>query len=440
MLKKIFLYLKNNRIIWIFIISLSVVLLLFKFETRKDILENRFSNLNYMGEVGTWAYLGDDIFKTFKELMPINEEKMETYIKQFVSSREIYPYEGFTVKNKDISNIVLIQLEGIDEITFNLKVNNEYVMPNLNLLKKKSVYINNAYDESGSGRTSDGEFLALTSLLPVANESMYIQYSLDNIASLPKILSQNGFKTVSIHGFEGSFYNRRTIHQQLGYNESYFLEELSEEAKEEDYLGWGLSDEFILNKAAEIIEASDDKLFLHAIMLTNHHPFDSATGAYEDVLFHEPENIVQNYLNSVRYTDLVIGNFIEELRKSGEMDNTLLVIFSDHDSGITEEIYNYYELDYDPDSFQYDKIPLLFYDGYNKKEEGMISGQSDIMPMILSYLDLNIPNNCMGLNYVDNKKIVYKQGYSIIGVNEIIPNTFDMDQVTKSFVEIRSKE
>lgn len=438
MFKKICLFVKENKILYGISVALMIIFFIFKFEIRTDILEKRFSNINYLGEVGTWGYLGDDVVTTVKDMLPVNQKDMQKNIDEFVKSREVEPYKGFrkSIQNK---NIVLIQLEGIDAISLDLKVNDKYVMPNLNMLKQEGVYINNAYDESGSGRTSDGEFLALTSLLPVANESMYIQYSLNNVVTLPKILAENGYETVSIHGFDGSFYNRRSIHQQLGYEESYFLEDLESEAEETDYLGWGLSDEYILNKVGEIIESSDQKLFIHAITLTNHHPFDAATGAYEDVLFNQPGNIVEYYLNSIRYTDLVIGKFIQNLENINVMEDTLLVIFSDHDSGITKEIYEYFDMEYDGDSFQYDKIPVLFYDGVNRREENMISGQADIMPMILSYLDLNIPQSSMGLNYIGGNKVVYKQSYTIVGSKEIAHNEFDMDQITRGFVKLRSK-
>lgn len=425
---------KNKKMWIVLIVSYFIIIVIFSNEMRADIISKKYSNLNYLGEVGTWVYFGDDILGTIQELIPLNRKKAKNNIEQFVENRQLIPYEfGECI---EAQNIVLIQLEGVDAISLDLQYEGQYVMPNLNKLKESSLYFSSAYDQSGSGRTSDGEFLATTSLLPVANESMYMSYQLDSVVSLPRVLSDHGYKTISIHGFEGAFYNRRNVHKTLGYQESYFLEELENEATDADYLGWGLSDEFVLNKTYELIKNMDEKVFVHTILLSNHHPFDAVTDACNELVVKNPQNIVENYLNSIRYTDTMIGELIDQLQGIGELDSTLLVIYSDHDSGITDQIFEYFNLEYDiAQNWQYDMIPLLFYYGKAGKGETMIAGQAEIMPVILSYLDIEIPKSCMGLNYIDGKKVVYKQMKNIYDDGVIGANLSNMDMVTKSFLE-----
>lgn len=423
----------QKRILVVLAGILSLIILILAYETRVDILEWRYSNKDYRAETGTWGYFLDDIYSTIKESIPISNAQARKIVESFKNGRQVLPYFD---DHKDALNIVLLQLEGVDAITLDLEIEGVYVMPHLHQLKEQGLYMNHAYDQTGSGRTSDGEFLAVTSLLPVENESMYLNCSLKDVESLPKILRRAGYNAFSIHGYESGFYNRRIAHSELGYEKSWFEEELEEESEEDDYLGWGLSDEYILGYAASLLE-QDEKTFLHVITLSNHHPFDAVSNKYEDVLIKEPENIVEYYLNSVNYVDNVIGDFVQTLDEMGILDKTLLVIFSDHDSGITQELYEYFGLEYDIDDMECDKIPLLFYGNGLCGSEDMPSGQADIMPMILSYLGIDIPDTCMGLNYIDGDKIVYLQDKDIVETGQKARSHFEMAEVTKSIIRYK---
>ncbi len=423
---------KNKRKYIILLCPYLIIIAIISVEMNSDIINKKYSNLNFYSQVGSWIFFCDDIIKTIQDIVPANKSKMQRNIESFKESRQILPYNF--EEHEDIENIILIQLEGIDAVSLELQYNGQDIMPNLNLLKRNYTYFENAFDQTGSGRTSDGEFLALTSLLPITNESMYLNYELGSIVSLPKILDAHNYQTVSIHGFEGSFYNRLNVHKELGYQKSYFLEDFKEEAIDSDYIGWGLSDKFILNKVYNLIKEADRKTFIHAILLSNHHPFDAVSETYDDLLIKNPQNIVEMYLNSINYTDLMIGELIENLQLLNIMDRTLIVIFSDHDSGITSEIYDYFNMEYDDsESWRYDKIPLIFCGQTNAHCEDLVVGQAEIMPMILSYLNIEIPDTCMGLNYINGKKVVYKQMHNIYAEG-IDASLLSMDLITKSII------
>lgn len=54
-----------------------------------------------------------------------------------------------------------------------------------------------------------------------------------------------------------------------------------------------------------------------------------------------------NYFRSVHYADQAIGQFIEELDKSGLLENTVIIIYGDHDARLPSEYYNIL-YNYDP--------------------------------------------------------------------------------------------
>lgn len=47
-----------------------------------------------------------------------------------------------------------------------------------------------------------------------------------------------------------------------------------------------------------------------------------------------------NYLRSVHYADSAIGEFIDNLDKEGLLENTVLVIYGDHDARLDFEDFN----------------------------------------------------------------------------------------------------
>ena len=49
-----------------------------------------------------------------------------------------------------------------------------------------------------------------------------------------------------------------------------------------------------------------------------------------------------SYFKSVHYADEAIGQLMEELDEQGLLDNTVIVIYGDHDAKVKEEEYEYY--------------------------------------------------------------------------------------------------
>ena len=52
--------------------------------------------------------------------------------------------------------------------------------------------------------------------------------------------------------------------------------------------------------------------------------------------------MLEDYFRSVHYADESIGEFIETLDEKGLLENTVVVIYGDHDARIEEENYNLY--------------------------------------------------------------------------------------------------
>ena len=109
-----------------------------------------------------------------------------------------------------------------------------------------------------------------------------------------------------------------------------------------------------------------------------------------------------NYFKSVHYADAALGEFFSEMDEAGLLDNTVVIIFGDHDARLPRSEFNLM-YNYDPatddikdkddptyveyDSFDYEldrKVPLIIWtkDGAVKGQYDYTMGMYDVMPTI----------------------------------------------------------
>ena len=150
------------------------------------------------------------------------------------------------------------------------------------------------------------------------------------------------------------------MHKNLGFDkfyskDSYVIDET---------IGLGLSDKSFYNQSVDIIknikEEQGTPYYGLLITLTNHTPFSDL-----DLIDEYPTTIdvqvnnqtvtreylnnttMGNYLRSVHYADEALGEFIEALDKDGLLEDTVLVIYGDHDARLDYDDYNLL-YNYDP--------------------------------------------------------------------------------------------
>lgn len=284
-------------------------------------------------------------------------------------------------------HVVYLQLESIDGLMLGGRKDGKPTMPFLETLADKHVQFSNVLDGTATGRTTDGEFLVLTSQVPLPRPPVFVSQRLDQIPSLPRVLGEAGYHTVSMHGFNGAFWQREQAHRALGYAEMNFAEDLDLDEK----IGWGWSDKQILGAAADRLIASEVPLFLHVITLTNHHP-------YNYVAQHRgiaPGAIEEEFLRSVRYVDDAIRGFCEQLQHAGVWDDCLIVIYSDHDSAIDTQMEVYLD-EFTPRLIP-DTVPLVMV-GFDRPAQrvDVITGLQDVPVMVLEELGIRVPATFLG--------------------------------------------
>lgn len=384
-------------------------------------------------------------------------------------------------------NIIVIHAESMQSFAMDLKFNGEEVTPNLNKLASKSINFTNYYSQVSVGTSSDTEFTFNTSLMPTNNGTAFVSYFDREYVSIPKLLKEKGYYTFSMHANNGSYWNRDVMHKSLGYDHFYSKKEYNID----EVIGLGLSDKSFFKQSIEKIKTINEKgkpYYGTVIMLSNHTPFadvdkygefnvdikdkaiNQETGKLEDVVYPYMEGTkMGNYLKSLHYADSALGEFIDGLDEAGILDNTVLVLYGDHDARLSKSEFNrlynydretddildsenenYKEIDY----YQYEllrKVPFMI---YSKDKENLhqdistVMGMYDAMPTlgnmfgfynkyqlgrdIFNHLDDNIvvfPNG----NWMTNKVYYNTQkGEQLVLKDAIISDEYVQDKITYS--------
>lgn len=379
------------------------------------------------------------------------EKAKKTFDEYFAGKDEVQTNEYTNIFEG--KNVIVIHGESMMRNAMDLSFNDIEVTPTLNKLAKEGMFFSNFYSQVSVGTSSDSELTYNTSLMPTKSGTAFVSYSDRDYISTPKLLKEKGYYTFSMHANNADFWNRRAMHNSLGYDR--FFSKADYKVTKENTIGLGLSDkEFFKQSISKIkkVAEKNDKWYGLSIMLSNHTPFSDVEkygdylvdikgtetkedGTTEEVTYPYMEGTkLGNYFKSIHYADSALGEFINELDEAGLLENTIIVLYGDHDARLPRadynKLYNYnmetheFLTEDDPnykeyDSFQYEvgrRVPFIIWSkdmaGTDlNKEITNVMGMYDVMPTL---------GNMLGFH---NK---YALGHDIFNINEnnivVFPN------------------
>ncbi|MCF0247523.1 MAG: LTA synthase family protein [Synergistes sp.] len=228
-------------------------------------------------------------------------------------------------------NLILIQAESLQSFVIGLKFNGHEVTPNLNAFVKEATYSANAYSQTGSGNSSDAEFLANAAFYPAASGTAFNRFAHNTFEAFPYTLNKNGYKTFAMHGDRASFWNRVHMYPSLGFpryvsKKDYIVD---------DSIGLGLSDRSFFKQSLAMMLKEPQPFFAFMVTLSSHYPFGFPKLMKESrfVSIGEYKNtIVGSYLVAIHYFDREFGEFIKELKRTGLYDKSIIAVYGDHNA------------------------------------------------------------------------------------------------------------
>ena len=319
---------------------------------------------------GIYVYQGNDLIASLKpQISPLFG--YDTAAKEFREYYDENTREDKTNKYTDIfkgKNVIAIHAESIQNYLLDTEINGKPITPNLKRLASEGMYFSNFYAQESVGTSSDTEFTYSTSLLPASSGTVFVSYWDREYPSIQKFLKEDDYYVFSMHANKGNFWNREVMHKELGYDKFYYYDK---DYKLDEMIGLGLSDKSFFNQSVQKIKdisEKHDKFYGLLIMLTNHTPFDAVEDTTDldltckytktDEITGEQVEVVNDYLSNTtlgkyfttaHYADEAIGEFVDQLDKEGLLEDTVLVIYGDHDAKIKRAEYDYY-YNYNPET------------------------------------------------------------------------------------------
>ncbi len=316
-------------------------------------------------------------------------------------------------------NVIVLQLEAFQNLALGLEVDGQEVTPVLNKLLKDSFYFPHFFQQIGQGNTSDAEFLSNTSVYPTGSIAMSKGFGDREIPSLPRLLTKHNYVSNTFHVNDVSFWERDKLYPALGFTKYYEKADFHDDK----FNGFGASDKELYRTGMEKMkELHQQKQPFYAQFITtaSHHPFKVPKDLQNITVTEGLEGTqLGNYIKALHYTDEQIGVLIDDLKKEGMWEETVLVIYGDHfgmqtkdndPSWVEEQLGIKYE-----ERISRFNIPFIVHvPGVEGKTLKHVGGQVDIMPTIANLLGislteegqtvfgkdlLNVTQNIIGMRY-----------------------------------------
>lgn len=348
---------------------------------------------------GIYVYQFNDIITSVQPKINslFGYDKANKEVTEYYKNKEKSADNKYTGIFKD-KNVLVIHAESMQRNLFDMSFNGQDVVPNLKRIASEGMYFSNYYPQVSVGTSSDSELTFTTSLMPTQSGTAFVSYFDRTYNSIPNLMNDMGYFTFSMHANNADFWNRRAMYEHLGYQKFYSKSDYK--VTTENTIGLGLSDkEFFKQSMPKLTKINEkyDKWYGLMIMLSNHTPFSDVEhygnyevnmketvtkedGTTEEVVYPYLEGRkLGNYIKSAHYADEALGELFQELDENGLLDNTVVVIYGDHDARLPRKEYDYMynynketdsKLDKDDpnykeyDSYQYElgrKVPFIIW-------------------------------------------------------------------------------
>ncbi|QNK55601.1 LTA synthase family protein [Paenibacillus sp. PAMC21692] len=369
----------------------------------KGLFEKNWWNLSIYNVAGGLGFHGYDVYryatiKWFGAETVTAEQKSET--EQWFGERgrlrgelehdaQFGAYAG--------SNVLMVQVEALQGFMLGASIGGHPITPVMNELMKDSVYFKNFHHQTAQGRTSDADFATNCSMLPTKSGSVFIQYASHEFDCLPGTLKANGYTAEVFHAYQGGFWNRNVMYNNMEYDAFYNLKHYELDER----LGWSLGDKSFYRQSMEWIlegrkdSGGDSPFYAFMISLTSHHSYKMPKREQKLDVEELEGTIMGDYLQAVHYADAALGELIARLKDEGLWESTIFVIYGDHDNSILDwSLYDRF-LDDPSDSLTQEKtlksVPFMIHlpDGAHAGIRDTIGGQLDTTPTLLHLLGIS---------------------------------------------------
>jgi hypothetical protein len=289
-------------------------------------------------------------------------------------------------------NVVLIFLESSYNKHLSLFGSSEETQPLLSKYKDRMELFPNFF--SNFAGSVQAQFATFTSLYPVRDFNLFTLQRVP-VKSIFEVMHDNGYSCSLFFSSLFDYAGFRDFIQQRGLEEMYDADNMPGPRKTER-VSWGLHEEETLGAMRAQIQKyakTNRRFFLTYVPAAPHYPFDGVPPAFRRFKSGELGDFTPFYWNDLLYVDWVMASIMDQLKDSGLLEQTLVVITDDHGERLGEHggpIGHGWAL-----TPELANVPLIVMDpeqpGY--RINNTLGSQIDLLPTVLDLLGIALPQD-----------------------------------------------
>ena len=226
-------------------------------------------------------------------------------------------------------NVVLIFQESTYNKFLSLFDGTEDTQPLLSKYKDRMEVFPNFYsDFAGS---IHARFATFTGLYPIRDFNQFTLNRVD-VKSVFDILSTSGYHCSLFYSSFVDYTGFRDFLRGRGLEHIYDADTMPSQ-RHSTPVSWGLQEEETLQAIQDHIRdsaAKKSRFFLTYVPAAPHNPFDGTPKRFRKYHGNIMGDYTQLYLNELLYMDWAIASILDQLKESGVLDHTLVIITADH--------------------------------------------------------------------------------------------------------------
>lgn len=322
------------------------------------------------------------------------------------------------VLNTDRPNVILVVLEGLVAQIFEDLGGEKAVTPKMKELMDEGVSFRKAY---AAADRSDKGLVAVLSGFPAQGPESIIKYipKHEKLPAIGQVFDSLEYATSFYHGGQSEFYNFKSFMFTHGIDKVVDNANFPIGAQRNS---WGVYDHVVANRMLRDLKKEKKPFFSIFYTLVNHEPFNLSTG-YE----FGNDTKANAYRSTSFYTDSMLYNFIDQVKKESWYENTVVVVTSDHGHIYPTEKYGLER----PERYH---VPLFVFGGALKDEyKGLkvdkVVSQLDIATTLADFVGAKYPKFKYSLNLFAKKRehVAFYNANGTFGViNDEFSVSYDM--------------
>lgn len=279
-------------------------------------------------------------------------------------------------------NVVFFLAESFDPIAID-----KDLTPTLYKLSTSGFDFSNYYAPLYPASTADGEFRTEWSLISSRGDTLTLYANKDVYSPFIFANSFNDYNINIYHNYSGDYYKRREYFKSLGYKNF-----------KSCYYGLKMTCGTFHESDLEMVQASykdyinsEEPFFAYYITLSGHLTYTRSMNKMAQKNWNLVDNLpysekVKSYISANIELDKALEYLIDELEKAGKLDDTVIVLTSDHyPYGLSEKNLNELSLTNRDDVFELYRSDLIIWNNQMETiKVDKVGSEPDVLPTMLN--------------------------------------------------------